>query len=66
MFDMWEIAAWRKSSHSPDWDDCVELAAAPDAIGIRDSKQHGGPVLEFGRHDLAGLLIRVRAGALDL
>jgi hypothetical protein len=32
---------------------------------VRDSKNAGGPVLAFGRHELNGLLVAVKAGRLD-
>ncbi|WP_329409360.1 DUF397 domain-containing protein [Streptomyces sp. NBC_00704] len=37
---------WRKSSHSGDQGgECVEVAALPAAIAVRDSKSPAGPVL---------------------
>jgi Domain of unknown function (DUF397) len=66
MRNTWNGVTWRKSSHSPDWDDCVELAPAGTTIGVRDSKDPNGPVLEFGRRDMAILLDQVRSGGLDL
>jgi hypothetical protein len=41
--------SWRKSSHSGDsgTDDCVEVAFAASAVGVRDSKNTGGPALAF-------------------
>ncbi|WP_103530169.1 DUF397 domain-containing protein [Streptomyces sp. SM11] len=37
---------WHKSSYSGDFEDaCVEVAAHPSAIHIRDSKVTDGPVL---------------------
>ncbi|MFD0905863.1 DUF397 domain-containing protein [Actinomadura sediminis] len=37
---------WRKSSYSgPNGGNCVELAALPGAVGVRDSKDPDGPVL---------------------
>ncbi|MER5471460.1 DUF397 domain-containing protein [Streptomyces sp. NPDC002685] len=37
---------WIKSSYStPDGPDCVEMAAVPDRILVRDSKDPGGPRL---------------------
>jgi hypothetical protein len=43
-----EPACWRKSSYSHANGDCVEVTAVLQAVGVRDSKQHGsGPVLEF-------------------
>lgn len=32
------ITQWRKSTRSDDYGNCVELAALPHAIAIRDSK----------------------------
>jgi hypothetical protein len=40
-------AAWRKSSRSGDQGACVEFALAADAVGVRDSKDPGGPILLF-------------------
>ena len=39
--------AWFKSSYSsgPDGDSCVEIAVAPGAVHIRDSKNTTGPRL---------------------
>ena len=38
-------ATWRKSTHSGSAGQCVELASASSAIGIRDSKNLSGPHL---------------------
>jgi hypothetical protein len=59
-------AVWRKSSHSrDDYGQCVELAAVPGVIGVRDSKQgDGGPVLEFSRTELSEFLCAMKAGRL--
>ncbi|MBW8484565.1 DUF397 domain-containing protein [Actinomadura parmotrematis] len=40
-------AAWRKSSHSAEnQGDCIELAAVPGSVAVRDSKDpHGGGLL---------------------
>ena len=41
---------WRKSSHSASQtDQCVEIAIAGDLIGIRDSKDPGGPTCAISR-----------------
>ncbi|HXA60883.1 MAG TPA: DUF397 domain-containing protein [Streptosporangiaceae bacterium] len=51
---------WRKSSHSgPEGDECVEVADLTVAIGVRDSKNPGGP-------KPASLLRRAKLRALDL
>lgn len=40
--------AWFKSSYSSSGDgDCVEIAASPDTIHIRDSKNRQGPELRL-------------------
>ncbi|MCX5600672.1 DUF397 domain-containing protein [Streptomyces phaeochromogenes] len=40
--------AWFKSSYSgSDGDDCVEVAASPAAIHVRDSKNSRGPQLDL-------------------
>ncbi|MFJ7419620.1 DUF397 domain-containing protein [Streptomyces uncialis] len=42
----WPDALWRKSSYSDGaGNNCVEIAALPEHIGIRDSKNVPGPVL---------------------
>jgi hypothetical protein len=39
------ILTWQKSTYSPDGSNCVEIAAAPATIHVRDSKNTGGPHL---------------------
>ncbi|MFJ8636797.1 DUF397 domain-containing protein [Streptomyces sp. NPDC093568] len=40
---------WHKSSYSTnEGPECVEVAAAPDTIHVRDSKNQRGPQLSFG------------------
>ncbi|WP_190819728.1 DUF397 domain-containing protein [Saccharopolyspora pogona] len=41
MSDLSEVQ-WRKSSRSASGGNCVEVGFAPDAIGIRDSKDRDG------------------------
>ncbi|MFH0241798.1 DUF397 domain-containing protein [Streptomyces sp. HK10] len=50
--------SWAKSSHSgPNGGDCVEVAAGPEAVYVRDSKAAGdGPVLRVGRDGWAAFL----------
>ncbi|QDN77364.1 DUF397 domain-containing protein [Streptomyces sp. S1A1-8] len=40
--------AWFKSSYSgAEGGQCVEVAACPEAVHVRDSKDKGGPILSF-------------------
>ncbi|MDT0394141.1 MULTISPECIES: DUF397 domain-containing protein [Streptomyces] len=43
---------WFKSSYSSsgDGNDCIEIATAPDAVHVRDSKDIAGPQLVLTRH----------------
>ncbi|MEV0491485.1 DUF397 domain-containing protein [Streptomyces atratus] len=53
---------WFKSSYSgSDGGDCVELAAGPGAVYVRDSKvAGGGPVLRVGRGEWAAFVSLTR------
>jgi hypothetical protein len=52
---------WRKSSRSnAQGGDCVEIAELPSGIGIRDSKNPAGPILNFHRAQLAELVHRIK------
>ncbi|MER5687661.1 DUF397 domain-containing protein [Streptomyces sp. NPDC002205] len=49
--------AWFKSSYSgAEGGECVEVAAAEDAVCVRDSKVLGGPVLTMSRGAWAGFI----------
>jgi hypothetical protein len=41
------VARWRKSTRSGDEGACVEMAAVPGAVAVRDSKDPAGPALLF-------------------
>ncbi|MFF2327053.1 MULTISPECIES: DUF397 domain-containing protein [unclassified Streptomyces] len=49
---------WFKSSFSDssDGNDCVEVAAAPGTVHVRDSKNAQGPRLAFGPDAWAGFV----------
>ncbi|GGT94534.1 DUF397 domain-containing protein [Actinomadura citrea] len=61
-------SAWRKSSYSGGATDeaCVEMAALPDGVGVRDSKDPEGGRLTVSGDVFGGLLQRIKEGALDL
>jgi hypothetical protein len=53
---------WRKSSHSGgDESACVEVAALPGAVAVRDSKDPGGPALAFPRATFRTLITTIKA-----
>lgn len=53
---------WRKSSHSNDEGECVEVAVFPSgAVGVRDSKNPDGPCLTLSRRAFRTLLDQAAA-----
>lgn len=58
-------AVWRKSSRSNSSQVCVEVATTPRVIGVRDSKDRGGPVLAVGRTAWRSFLGGLKGGAFD-
>ncbi len=62
------MGRWRKSSFSGgNGGGCVEVASnLADAVGVRDSKDPGGPELAFAPAAWAELTVAVKAGHLDL
>jgi Domain of unknown function (DUF397) len=56
---------WRKSTYSGEEGNCIELAATPTGVDVRDSKDSDGPVLHFTRAELAAFLAGCRAGEFD-
>ncbi|TDC44977.1 DUF397 domain-containing protein [Actinomadura sp. KC345] len=52
---------WRKSSHSGSTGgECVELAALPEGVGVRDSKNPDGPKLLVDRDAFAALVASLK------
>ncbi|TDD79641.1 DUF397 domain-containing protein [Actinomadura darangshiensis] len=54
------IIQWRKSTRSDDHGNCVELAALPHAIAIRDSKAPDTGHLTLAPRAFAALLAQVK------
>ncbi|MEU2598559.1 DUF397 domain-containing protein [Streptomyces hirsutus] len=50
---------WRKSSHSPDASNCVEVATTPATVLIRDSKDTSGPRLGLSPATWAAFLTHI-------
>lgn len=60
-------AVWRKSSRSgSNGGTCVELAALPGAVAVRDSKNPGGGHLAVSAQTFGVLLRDIKAGDFDL
>jgi hypothetical protein len=57
-------ARWIKSSRSNVQNECVELARAATAIGVRDSK-NVNPILEFAPANPAVFITRTKAGDVN-
>nr|WP_203596255.1 DUF397 domain-containing protein [Actinomadura bangladeshensis] len=56
---------WRKSSHSDAEGQCVEAAARPEGVAVRDSKAPGTS-LALAAETWRNLLTAIRSGGLDL
>jgi hypothetical protein len=55
--------SWRKASYSSgNGGDCVEVASAPRAVAVRDSKDPEGPKLAFAPGRWQQFTRRVKAG----
>jgi hypothetical protein len=56
---------WRKSTHSgSNGGQCVEVAVVGGVVGVRDSKEPEGTVLEFTRRAWEMSVAGVRGGGL--
>jgi hypothetical protein len=57
---------WRKGSRSHGGYECIEVAVLPDgSIGMRNSRDPGGPALVYTRRELAAFIAGAQAGEFD-
>jgi Domain of unknown function (DUF397) len=59
-----ERLMWRKSTESLNGD-CVEVAPLPGGVAVRDSKNPGGPKLEFTHSEWQAFLAGAAKGEFD-
>jgi len=61
------MTEWRKASRSnTTGGDCVELAAFPGRVAVRDSKNPEAGAYALPREAFASLVDQIKAGALDM
>jgi hypothetical protein len=61
-----KFANWFKSSYSDGASNCVEVAFADDGtVGLRDSKNRKGPILEFNPGKWATFIGEVQSGQFE-
>lgn len=61
-----EINFHKATASGPHTDNCVEVGACNCGVKVRDSKDQGGPVLDFTRAEWQAFLDGVRNGEFDL
>jgi len=59
------LPQWRKATASYN-NGCVEVASAGGRVGVRDSKDPGGPMLVFAAAEWEAFLEGAKAGEFDL
>jgi hypothetical protein len=61
------VLQWKKASASYANGDCVEVASLPDGrVGLRDSKDPDGPVLQFSASEWRAFLDGAASHEFDL
>jgi hypothetical protein len=58
-------ATWRKSLRSQNSGACVEVARVANSVGVRDSKDPGGPILVVAVWEWQAFLDGVVGGEFD-
>jgi hypothetical protein len=60
------LDGWFKSSYSNASGNCVEVTVLPDGqIGMRNSRDPGGPALVYTRSEMSAFLAGAKAGEFD-
>lgn len=59
-------ALWRKAKASQNNGNCVEVAAVPGVVGVRDSKDPNGGHLTVTPASFDAFLAGIKAGEFDL
>jgi hypothetical protein len=61
-----EALSWRKSSYSTsNGGNCVEVAATPHTIAVRDSRNPYGPTVEFSQGSWEAFTQRLAVGGVE-
>jgi hypothetical protein len=63
--ERYSVITWRKSRHSADAGNCVEIASLATFVLVRDSHNQSGPVLAVTPRQWRGLVRRIQDGDLD-
>jgi hypothetical protein len=56
---------WRKSTRSSGNGNCVEFADLGDSVAVRDTKDRGGPTLQFSSDGWRAFVAGAKAGEFD-
>lgn len=59
------VTNWRKSSHSSESANCVEILEQPDQVWLRDSKDPNGPFLTVSTQAWTDLILGIKDGEFD-
>lgn len=60
-----EPSGWRKSTHSNDNVDCIEVAPVTGDVAVRDSKDPKGAVLTFSAGAFGKFVAATKKGLVD-